>query len=94
VQFEKTFGWLKEIVKDYTNALQNYTLSGTHQPDCMAFVERKPQTYYNKMYVVANTKCHKAFNVLLDDALFSESRDNEVGDKKRRGKQLRQQHRK
>jgi hypothetical protein len=41
------------------------------------------------MYVVANPKCHKALNVLLDDALFSESTDNEGSDKKKkRGKQL------
>jgi hypothetical protein len=73
LSWEKACGWFKESVKDDTKALQKFTLLGTHQPDFMAFVERKPDIYYYRMYVVANPECHKAFNVLLDDALFSES---------------------
>jgi hypothetical protein len=62
--------------------MQNFTLSGVHQPDFMGFVDKKPQTYYYGIYIVANPESHKAFNVLLSDALFSESTDNKGGENK------------
>jgi hypothetical protein len=86
--WEKACGWFKKIVKDYSKAIQDFTMAGTHQPDFMASVDRKPQTYYYRMYVVANPECHKAFNVLLDDALFSESKDDKCGDKKKKRKKI------
>jgi hypothetical protein len=50
LDWEKACGWFKEIVKDYTKAMQNFTLSGVqHQPDFMGFVDEKPQTYYYRM---------------------------------------------
>jgi hypothetical protein len=62
-------------VSDYTKAMKNYTISGVHRPDFMYFVEKKPQIYYYRLYVLEHPECHKAFNVLLDDTLFSESTD-------------------
>jgi hypothetical protein len=38
------------------------------------------------MYVVANLESHRAFNVLLSDALFSESTDNKVGENKNKSR--------
>jgi hypothetical protein len=55
--------------------MQNFTLSGVHQPDFMGLTYKKPQTYYYMMYIVANPESHEGFNVLLSDALFSESTD-------------------
>ena len=59
--------------------MKNYTVSGTHQPDFYGFVDNKPQTYYYRLYILANPECHKAFNVLLDDSIFSESTDSNGG---------------
>jgi hypothetical protein len=76
---EKAGVWFKEIVKDYTKAMKNYTVSGTHQPDFYGFVDNKPQTYYYRLYILANPECHKAFSLLLDDSIFSESTDSNGG---------------
>jgi hypothetical protein len=44
LNWEKACLWFKEIVQDYMKTMQNFTLSGVHQPDFMGFMDKKPQT--------------------------------------------------
>jgi hypothetical protein len=84
LDWQRACDWFKEMVKDYSKALAKFTLSGTHQPDFMQFVDKKPQIYYYRLYMDAKPGCHKAFNVILDDSLFSESVDGGTRNEKDR----------
>jgi hypothetical protein len=75
LDWEKACAWFKEIAPEHTNAMKNHRVSGTHQPDFMFFVDKKPQICCCRLHVLEHPECHKTFNVLLDDSLFSESTD-------------------
>jgi hypothetical protein len=82
LDWQKAATWFKEIISDYTANMLQYSKSGNHEPDFMCYVDGKPQTYYYRLYAMENPECHKAFNVLLDDTLFSESTDITGSNKK------------
>jgi hypothetical protein len=62
--------------------MKNHAASGVHQPDFVCFVDKKPHIHCHRLHVLEHPECDKAFNVLLDDALFSESTDNKPQKKK------------
>jgi hypothetical protein len=73
LDWEKACAWFKEIVSDHTKAVKNCASSGVHQPDFVCFVDNKPQICHCRLCILEHPECHEAFNVVLDDTLFSES---------------------
>jgi hypothetical protein len=82
LDWQKAATWFKEITSDCTAIMLQCSKSGSHEPDFMCYVDGKPQTYCCRLHAMENPECHKAFNVLLDDTLFSESTDIKGSNKK------------
>jgi hypothetical protein len=82
----KATAWLKAIVTGYKLATSWFTKSGQQEPNFYHFCKKKePQTYYYQLYAESRPNSHKAFSVVLDNRIFSESmRDRKKDDKQGR----------
>ena len=83
LDWEKARAWFEEIASDCTKAMKKRATSGVHQPDFVCFVDNEPQICCCRLCVLEHPECHEAFNVLLDDTLFSESTADEKPMKKK-----------
>ena len=81
----KATTWFKAIVTDYKLATTWFTKSGQHEPNFYNFCKKKPTTYYYRLYAESRPNSHKAFSVVLDDRIFSESTTDQKKDGKHRG---------
>jgi hypothetical protein len=81
----KATTWFKAIVTGYQLGTTWFTKSGQHEPSFYNFCKTKPQTYYYRLYAESRPNSHKAFSVVFDNHIFSESsRDRRKDDKQGR----------
>jgi hypothetical protein len=80
----KTTAWFKAIVTDYELAITWFTKSGEHEPNFYKFLQvRRSLRRTTIDCTQSQDPIHKAFSVLLDNSIFSES----TADQKKEGKQ-------
>jgi hypothetical protein len=84
VDWMKATTWFKAIVTDYELATTWLTKSGQQEPNFYNFCKKKPQTYYYRLYAESRPNSHKAFSVVLDDRIFSESTRDRKKERERR----------
>jgi hypothetical protein len=85
--------WMvKKIVKDYTKALQNVTLSGTHQPDFMGFFGEKTTCILLQGVCGCKPRRHSMCYLMMP--FLVNLWITKVVTRKREGNKYRQQHRK